>query len=164
MGRPSSSSPRWFWSERAQLFFMTAGFPEFHILAIRPLTGRGNVTGSHIAWRTKEGAAYVPSPIVEGDWFLVCSEQGVAYCYEAKTGRMAWRERFGRQHASLVSASGLIYFLNDKGTCRVVRAGKSFTSSPRTNSVKTPTPRPRSATGKFFSRGRRACSASGRSS
>ena len=113
------------WSERAQLFFMTAGFPEFHILAIRP-DGTGNVTGSHIAWRTKEGAAYVPSPIIEGDWFLVCSEQGVAYCYEAKTGRMAWRERFGRQHASLVSASGLIYFLNDKGTCRVVRAGEKF--------------------------------------
>ncbi|HEX3725108.1 MAG TPA: PQQ-binding-like beta-propeller repeat protein, partial [Pirellulales bacterium] len=34
-----------------ELLFLTAGFPELHMLAIRP-GGSGNVTESHIAWRT----------------------------------------------------------------------------------------------------------------
>ena len=45
--------------------FVTGGYPERHILAIRP-NGRGNVTETHIAWRARRGAAYVPSPVVLG--------------------------------------------------------------------------------------------------
>ena len=33
----------------------------------------------------------------------------------------------GEHHASLVSANGLVYFLNDDGVMRVVRAAKDFT-------------------------------------
>src|SRR5207249_2815284 len=40
------------------LLFMTAGFPDHHILAIRP-DGAGNVTDSHIVWRTTESCSYV---------------------------------------------------------------------------------------------------------
>ena len=38
-----------------QLFFMTAGFPEHHILAIRP-DGTGNITDTHIVWRRSKDA------------------------------------------------------------------------------------------------------------
>src|SRR4051812_21716294 len=113
------------YNKRANLFFLTAGFPEHHILAIRP-GGEGNVTNSAIAWRTKEGAAYVPSPIVEGDYFLVISDLGFAHCFETKTGNLLWKERMGHHHASLVSAAGLVYFLADDGVCRVVRPGPTF--------------------------------------
>ncbi|MEX2187981.1 MAG: PQQ-binding-like beta-propeller repeat protein, partial [Pirellulales bacterium] len=34
-----------------KLLFLTAGFPEHHILAIRP-DGHGNVTDTHVVWRT----------------------------------------------------------------------------------------------------------------
>ena len=112
-------------SERANLFFLTAGFPEHHILAIRP-DGEGDVTASHIAWRTTRGAAYVPSPIAAGDYFLVTSDTGIAHCFEARTGEIAWQERLGEQHASLVLADGLVYFLNDKGETNVVRPGPVF--------------------------------------
>ena len=61
---------------------MTGGFPDHHILAIKP-DGLGNVTKTHIAWRTNKGAAYVPSPIIEGDYFLVVSDSGVAHCWFA---------------------------------------------------------------------------------
>ena len=37
-----------------QLLFMTAGFPERHMMAIRP-DGRGNVTKTHVAWHTRSG-------------------------------------------------------------------------------------------------------------
>ena len=113
------------YNERAQLFFLTAGYPQHHILAIRP-DGMGNVTDTHIAWRTQRGAAYVPSPISEGDYFLVTSDSGVAHCFEAKTGAISWQERLGEQHASLVSANGLVYFLNDNGITHVVRPGAKY--------------------------------------
>ena len=112
-------------SEQCGLVIITGGFPDHHILGIRP-DGTGNVTQTHIAWRTTRGAAYVPSPIVEGDYFLVISDEGVAHCFEAGTGKILWTERLGQEHASLVSAEGRIYFLNDKGVMNVVKAGPEF--------------------------------------
>jgi outer membrane protein assembly factor BamB len=113
------------YGEHCGFVFITGGFPEHHILAIRP-DGTGNVTETHIVWRTTEGAAYVPSPIIEGDWFLVVSDSGVAHCFEAATGKLAWKVRLGEEHASLVSAAGRVYFLNDKGVMNIVKAGSQF--------------------------------------
>jgi outer membrane protein assembly factor BamB len=110
------------YSERTGLVYITGGYPDHHILAIRP-DGTGNVTQTHIAWRTTRGAAYVPSPIVEGDYFLIVSDQGFANCFEAASGKLLWQERVGEHHASLVSANGLVYFLSDNGVMNVVRPG-----------------------------------------
>jgi outer membrane protein assembly factor BamB len=111
----------------ANLFFMTGGYPAHHLLAIRP-DGQGNVTDTHIAWRHRKASyvAYVPSPISAGDYFYVISDNGYACCFEAATGELMWQEKFGRQHASLVSAEGLIHFLNDDGETRVVRVGREL--------------------------------------
>lgn len=113
------------YNEGANLFFLTAGFPQHHILAIRP-DGSGDVTESHILWRTTKGAAYVPSPITMGAYFVVTSDSGVAHCFDAKTGAILWQERLGEQHASLVVANGLVYFLNDNGAMHVVRLGAKY--------------------------------------
>ena len=109
-----------------KLLFITGGYPARHILAIRP-DGRGNVTSTHIAWRTNRGAAYVPSPIVEGSYFLIVSDSGIASCFEAKDGKRLWMERLGGGHsASTVSAGGLVYFVSDKGVTTIVRPGAKF--------------------------------------
>jgi outer membrane protein assembly factor BamB len=109
-----------------KLLLLTAGFPEFHILAIRP-DGHGNVTDTHIVWRTTKGCAYVPSPIVEGDYFLVVSDSGIGSCFVGETGERVWMERMGTHFStSLVSAGGLVYFLCDDGTMTVVRPGRDF--------------------------------------
>ena len=111
--------------ETLGLVFITGGFPDHHILAIRP-DGTGNVTQTHVVWRTTQGVAYVPSPIIEGDYFLVVSDSGVAHCFDAKTGKLAWKERLGEEHASLVSAEDRVYFLNDKGVVNVVKVGPRY--------------------------------------
>ncbi|HVU86642.1 MAG TPA: PQQ-binding-like beta-propeller repeat protein [Pirellulales bacterium] len=109
-----------------KLLFMTAGFPDHHILAIRP-GGHGNITETHIAWRTTENTSYVPSPIVVGGYFLVVADNGIASCYEAATGRRTWKQRIGRRYsASLVTAEGLVYFTSDDGLTTVVRPGETF--------------------------------------
>src|SRR5690606_128405 len=79
------------------------------------------------AWRTQQNAAYVPSPIVVGDYFLLVADNGIATCYRAATGERLWRERIGPGYsASLATAGGLVYFLSDKGVMTVVRPGPSF--------------------------------------
>ena len=114
------------YNEGAGLLFVTGGYPEHHILAVKP-DGTGNITSTDkIVWRSNRGVSYVPSPISEGDYFLVVSDSGVAHCFEAKTGKIAWQERMGEHHASLVSANGLVYFLNDNGVTHVVRPGPAY--------------------------------------
>ena len=111
-----------------KLLFLTAGFPEHHILAIRP-NGHGNVTNTHVAWRTQKGCSYVPSPIAseDGRYFLVVSDEGIASCFEAATGRRHWMERIGTHFsASLVSADGLVHFLSDDGVTTIVRPSATF--------------------------------------
>ncbi|HUG90041.1 MAG TPA: PQQ-binding-like beta-propeller repeat protein [Planctomycetaceae bacterium] len=112
--------------DNGELVFLTAGFPDKHLLAIRP-DGRGRIGDEHIAWREREGASYVPSPIACGDYFLVTSDNGIASCFVAKTGERVWRERLGRHYsASPVTAGGLVYFLDDDGVTKVVRPGREF--------------------------------------
>ena len=114
------------YNDRADLLFVTGGFPDHHILAVKP-DGSGNLTHSDkIVWRTNKGVSYVPSPIAEGDYFLVVSDGGIAHCFVAKTGEIAWSQRLGEHHASLVSAGSLVYFLNDNGVTHVVRPGPTF--------------------------------------
>jgi outer membrane protein assembly factor BamB len=113
------------YNEKADLLFVTGGYPDHHILAVKP-DGEGNVTKSKIVWRTNRGVSYVPSPISVGDYFFVVSDSGVAHCFEAATGRMIWQERMGEHHASLVAADGLVYFLNDNGLMHVVKAADKY--------------------------------------
>jgi hypothetical protein len=111
-----------------RLLFMTAGFPEHHIQAIRP-DGHGNVTDTHVVWHTKEGCSYVPSPIASADgrYFLVVADDGMASCFAADSGQRHWIERIGPHYsASLVTAGGLVYFLSDAGVTTVVRPGVEF--------------------------------------
>ena len=106
--------------------FATGGYPERHTLAIRP-GGKGNVTDTHIAWRTTRGAAYVPSPIISGRYLLMVADSGIASCFEARTGKRHWMERLPGGHSpSPVSADGLVYFVSDRGVTTIIRPSETF--------------------------------------
>ena len=106
--------------------FATGGYPERHTLAIRP-GGKGNVTDTHIAWRTTRGAAYVPSPIISGRYLLMVADSGIASCFEARTGKRHWMERLPGGHSpSPVSANGLVYFVSDRGVTTIIRPSETF--------------------------------------
>ena len=112
--------------EDLNLLFMTCGFPQKHMLAIRP-DGSGNVTKTHVAWRDTAGASYVPSPIAIGGYFLVVADNGVASCFVAETGERHWRERLpGGHSASILAANGLAYFTSDEGIVSVLKPGPTF--------------------------------------
>jgi len=112
------------------VFFMTAGFPQYHNMAIRP-DGSGNVTKTHIQWHEDNVAArkasYVPSPIAAGKYFYVVSDLGWLNCFEAKTGTRTFMELLGRHHsASPVLADGHLYITDDDGVTFVLKAGPRF--------------------------------------
>lgn len=105
------------------LFFLTCGFPEHHIVAIRP-DGEGTIEDSKIAWRTNRGAGYVPSPILVGPYLLVITDGGILSCFDASSGERHWMKRIGtRFSASPVAADGLAYFTSDEGVTTVLRPG-----------------------------------------
>ncbi len=112
-------------SAKTGLLYMTGGFPDHHLLAIKP-DGSGNVSDTHIVWRTNKGVAYVPSPIIAGDYFFIVSDSGVAHCFDAATGEIKWEERLREHHASLTSAGGLVYFINDFGAMRVIEPSAQY--------------------------------------
>jgi outer membrane protein assembly factor BamB len=114
------------YNEDLNLLFMTCGFPQKHMFAIRP-DGSGNVTNTHVVWRDTAGASYVPSPIAIGDYFLVVADNGVASCFVAETGERHWRERLpGGHSASIIAANGLAYFISDEGIVSVLKPGPEF--------------------------------------
>jgi outer membrane protein assembly factor BamB len=143
------------YSEKEDLLFITGGYPAHHILAINP-HGSGNVTKTHIVWRTVKGAAYVPSPIIVGDYFLIISDSGVAHCFAAKSGRLLWQERLGEHHASLISAQGLVYFLSAEGVTTVVKPGPEFVSVARNELGERCFASPAVSGGQLFIRGDRS--------
>jgi outer membrane protein assembly factor BamB len=113
------------------IFFMSAGFPTHHLMAIRP-DGEGNITKSHVLWHeTKRAKCYVPSPIAHDKHFFVISdegpEKGFATCWDEKTGEMKWRQKFGRRHsASPVSSGDYLYFPDDDGNTFVIKGSDKY--------------------------------------
>jgi outer membrane protein assembly factor BamB len=141
------------YNEKTGLVLITGGYPDHHILAIKP-DGTNNVTKTHIAWRTTKGVSYVPSPISVEDFFLVVSDRGQATCFEAATGTILWQESLGQEeHASLVSANGLVYFLNDNGEMTVVKPGREFNVVARNTLPETFFASPALSQGRIFLRG-----------
>lgn len=109
-----------------ELFFAVGGFPDYHVLAIRP-DGTDDVTESHVAWHETNVRCYVPSPIVLDGYLLVADDRGTANCFDATTGKSHWKERLGKHYsASLAHANGLAFFIADDGVTKIVRPGKKL--------------------------------------
>jgi outer membrane protein assembly factor BamB len=108
------------------LLFIATGYNRADLLALRP-DGEGDVTDSHLAWRTTKGAPLTPSVVVVGDELYAVNDAGIASCWDARTGTVHWQERLeGNYSASPIAADGKIYFLSEDGVGTVVRAARTF--------------------------------------
>lgn len=104
-------------------FFMAAGFPTYHVLAIRP-DGLGDVTNTHVEWHAKNVACYVPSPVVIGNSLFVADDRGTANCFDTKTGTRRWQARMGTHYsASLIALQGKAWFVADDGITKLLEPG-----------------------------------------
>ena len=109
------------------LIFVSSGFDNPVLYAIRPEAAAGDVTGTHVAWTHRKGVPTTPSMICVGDELYFVSDAGIATCVDARSGRVHWTERLGGDvSASPVSAEGRIYFQNEVGVGYVVKAGTTY--------------------------------------
>ena len=87
----------------------------------------GQETNDFIAWRSSKGSPYTPTPIIYGDLFYTCADNGVLSAYDAKTGALIYQERLPSSFsASPVAADGKLYLASEDGDVFVVKAGRKF--------------------------------------
>ena len=90
--------------------------------------GRGDVSRSHFIWSTNNGPD-VPTPVTDGKYLYIVRDNGVMFCYDARTGAEIYgrqRVRSGTYSASPVLADGKIYVTSEDGVTTVVSAGPKF--------------------------------------
>lgn len=108
------------------LLFLGTGYDRPLVYALKP-GGTGDLTDSHVAWKTAKSAPNTPSLLLVGDELYFVSDAGIASCVDARTGAVHWSERLGGDFsASPVFAEGRIYFQNEAGMGFVVKPGKTF--------------------------------------
>lgn len=97
------------------------------MVAIR-LGGRGELTGSHIAWTASVGS-YVPSPVAHDGHIYWVNDRGIAYCLDGKTGETAYRSRLGDDvgvYASILLGGGHLYVVTRRSGTFVLATGPEF--------------------------------------
>jgi outer membrane protein assembly factor BamB len=123
-GEGFSNVPRPVYSDG--LVFICTGFQQASLLAVR-LDGKGDVTKSKVVWKLDRGVPLTPSPLLVGNELYMVTDNGIATCVDALTGKEYWRARIGGNHsASPIYADGRIYFLSEEGESVVIAPGQQL--------------------------------------
>ena len=105
--------------------YVCTGFMTPELWAIRT-GGTGDVTNSHVLWKSKQGIPQKPSILLVGSELYFVADTGVARCVDAKTGATLWQHRLeGKYTASPVYAGGNIYFFSERGLTTVMRPSRT---------------------------------------
>jgi outer membrane protein assembly factor BamB len=96
------------------------------LVAVKP-GGQGDITATHVAWKSTRGLPYVPSPLYyEGRVYLV-RDGGMLSSLDARTGQPFYtQERLGASgsyYSSPVAADGRLYLASLSGKLTVIKAG-----------------------------------------
>jgi outer membrane protein assembly factor BamB len=89
--------------------------------------GRGDVTNSNVVWKLTRQVGSSPSPVLfQGRVYLV-SDQGVATCVAANSGKVVWQHRIGGTYScSNVALNEHIYLSSEQGKTTVLRPGDEY--------------------------------------
>ena len=133
---PATGAPRWQVLEENRfpipmpvhhegVLYLSRGYRSSPYLAIR-LGGTGDVSASHVLWKTPTGAPYVSSLVHIGSLLYMATEMGIVSAIDPATGQSVWRERIGGVFtASPVAGDGKVYLASETGETVVLRAGRT---------------------------------------
>jgi len=140
------------------MVFISAGFPLKRTLAIKlGANGELDSLDANIVWRYNKGSAYVPSPILYGDYMYVMTDRGILTCLDAKTGNVIYEGARlpipATFTASPVAVDGKILLTSEDGDTFVIKAGPQH-EVLATNSIEEPVfASPAISNGMIFIRG-----------
>ncbi|QGQ25936.1 PQQ-binding-like beta-propeller repeat protein [Gimesia benthica] len=99
-----------------ELVFASGGFPTKGTIAVK-------ADGSdQVAW-TNRVKCYEQSMLAANGYLYAVDDNGIAYCWDAQTGKEMWKHRLGgKVSSSLVLANGNLYLTNERGTTFVFRS------------------------------------------
>jgi outer membrane protein assembly factor BamB len=90
----------------------------------------GTKSNDGIAWYQPKAGPQTASPLLYRGYLYVLDERGgYLSCYDAKTGKQAYKERLPGARgftSSPWAAGGKLFFLDDAGTTHIVQAGPAF--------------------------------------
>jgi len=107
------------------------------VAAVR-VGGRGDVSNTHVLWKSNEYSP-VPTPVlVEGKLYCL-NDSGFAFCVDAATGKQVYRERplggggGGNRstYGSMVEANGKLYALSRTAGAYVIACGSEYNQIAR---------------------------------
>jgi len=102
------------------LVYVCTGYDTPWLLAIRP-DGHGDVTDSHVTWKSRLGIPLVASPVLDGTNLFLVSDVGVLTCLDAIQGTKRWQGRLGGTcSSSPLLAGGRLYVSNEAGVTHVI--------------------------------------------
>ncbi len=112
-----------------QRVFATGGFPGAQTLAVKA-DGSGDVV-----WQNSR-KAYVPSLLYHNGCLYCVNDDGIAYCWEASTGKQHWKGRMGGNYsASPVLIGKHIYAASEQGSVVVFEASSEGFNKVSENQV-----------------------------
>ena len=113
------------WSDNT--IFVSGGYPKPYTLMAVKADGRGDVTATHLLWKTTSHMPYVPSPLFADDLLYIVDDWGIASCLDASSGKPVWIQRLaGEFSSSPVKCGDRIYSADEAGEVFVFQAGRSF--------------------------------------
>jgi outer membrane protein assembly factor BamB len=139
------------------LVVVTSGYPTKIALALKA-GGSGDVTGTpKLVWSYNKGTAYVPSPIIYGEYVYLMTGNGTVTCLDVWSGKVAYEgARVPKPTtfmASPVAYEGKILLTSEEGDTFMLKAGPKH-EVLRTNSLGEPVyASPAIADGSIFIRG-----------
>lgn len=95
-------------------------------LGLRP-GGQGDVTETHLVWRTVRGGPHVPSPVLANGRLYTANDTGIVTCLDAATGKLIFQDRIRDTFASSPIVVGdRIYVGGESGNTYVLKASDRF--------------------------------------
>jgi outer membrane protein assembly factor BamB len=90
--------------------------------------GQGDVTDTHVRWKTLGGATPdAASPVVANGLVFLANNAGTAICVDAGSGKELWKQRMGDNfRATPLVAGDKVYFFTKEGKTTIVQAAGEY--------------------------------------
>jgi outer membrane protein assembly factor BamB len=105
----------------ANMVYVSAGYPDKRAFGLKLSEGGA------VAWSYSKGTAYVPSPILYGDYLYLMTDRGLLTCLDAKSGAVQYEGARvpapATFTASPVAYEGKLLLTSEDGDTYVIKAG-----------------------------------------